>query len=132
MEAAYSYNSMKLEKFGFRLKTSGFVSFLAWSGIMVGILGVLFSLELLIFPTDVVSYDFLFYIGGVVGILTSTAWIALNMALRIRNVNKDFRGIIQILKIKCCITGAFEIIFSIMGIIVIILTAVLVTSDHLD
>ena len=126
------YRSMKLEKYGFKLKTSEFVSFLAWTGIMIGIVGILLSLELLIFPTDiVVSYDFLFYIGGILGIFTSTTWLWLSVALRKRNVNKDFRGIIQVLKIKCCITGAFEIIFSIMGIIVIILTAVLVTSDHL-
>ena len=124
------YRSMKLEKYGFKLKTSEFVSFLAWTGIMIGIVGILLSLELLIFPTDfVVSYDFLFYFGGIVGILTSTTWIALSLALRKRNVEKDFRGIIKILKIKCCLTGTFEIISSILGIAVSILIVV-TTSDH--
>ena len=119
---------MKLEKYGFGLKISEFVSFLAWSGIMFGILGILFSLELLILPTEfVISYNWLFYIGGIVGVLISTTWLGLSVALRKRNVNKDFRGIRRILKIKCFITGSFEIILSILGIIFIIKTAVSVT-----
>ena len=131
LEPVHFYRSMKLEKYGLRLKTLGFVSFLAWSGMMFGILGILFSLELLILPTDLVmSYDFLFYIGGIVGIFTSTTWLGLSVALRKRNVNKDFRGIRRILKIKCFITGSLEIILSILGIIVSILTAVSVTSDR--
>ena len=127
---------MKLEKYGFRLKTSEFVSFLAGSGVMFGILGILFSLaELMIFPTDfvtpydlffrrldlVIPYNCLFYIGGIVGILTSTTWLGLSLALWQRNVNKDFQGVRQILQIKCFITGSFEIILSILGIIVVIL-----------
>merc|ERR1712226_56673 len=103
---------------------------------MFGILGILFSLaELMIFPTDlvtpydlffrrldlVISYNGLFYIGGIVGILTSTTWLGLSLALWQRNVNKDFQGIRQILQIKCLITGSFEILLSILGIIVVIL-----------
>ena len=123
--------SQRLEKYGFGLKTSGFVSFLAWTGMMFGILGILFSLELLILPADFkICYEYLFYTGGILGILTSVAWLALSVALRRRNVKKDFRGIKQILMIKCCITGSFEIILSILGIIVIILMVVLVTSDN--
>ena len=130
LESVHFYRSMKLEKYGFGLEASGFVSFLAWTGTMFGVLGILFSLELFILPTDlVISYDFLFYIGGIVGILTSTSWLALSVVLRKRNVNKNFRGIRQILKIKCCITGSFEIMLSILGISVTILTAVVLCSD---
>ena len=123
LESVHFYRSMRLKKYGFGLETSGFVSFLAWTGMMFGVLGILFSLELFILPTDlVISYDFLFYIGGIVGILTSTSWLALSVVLRKRNGNKDFDGIRRILKIKCIITGSFEIILSILGIIVILLT----------
>ena len=131
LESFHFYRSMKLKKYGFGLKTSEFVSFLAWSGMMFGILAILFSLELMILPTEfVISYDFLFYIGGIVGILTSTIWLAINMVLRKRNVNKDFRGIRRIMKIKCCFTGSFEILLSILGIIITILTAVVLCSDY--
>ena len=132
LESFHFYRSLKLEKYGFGLKTSGFVSFLAWSGMMFGILGILISL---IFTTDfdtsydlffrrldlVIPYNWLFYIGGIVGILTSTTWLGLSVALWDRNVNKDFQGIRRILQIQCFITGSFEIILSIMGIIVVIL-----------
>ena len=131
LESFYFYRSLKLEKYGFRLKTSEFVSFLAWCGMMFGILGILFSLELMILPTEFdISYDFLFYMGGIVGILTSTTWLALNMVLRKRNVNKDFRGIRRIMKIKFCFTGSLEIILSILGIIFLIKTASSVTPKE--
>merc|ERR1712139_546403 len=129
---------MKLEKYGFglKLKISDFVSFLAWTGIMAGLLVILFSLELFIFPTDTISYylqrtfgssrsDVVFYVLGVV---TSAVWLALHLVLRKRNVNKEFRGIKKILKIKCYISGTFEILFSIMGMTATILIAIMTSG----
>merc|ERR1711997_1036337 len=151
------YSAMRLEKYGppgLKLKISGFVSFLAWTGMMVGVLGILFSAELFIHHTDTSSPDYpdrlfihhtdtsspdypdrlfihstetsspdypdrlspfdsdwmaMSYVAGVVGMLSSAVWLALNLALRRRNLNKDFQGIKKILKIKCYITGAVEI-----------------------
>ena len=141
------YSAMRLEKYGppgLKLKISGFVSFLAWTGMMAGVLGILFSAELFIHPTDTSSpyypdrlspfdYDWMVmsYVVGVVGILSSAVWLALHLALRKRNLNKDFQGIKKILKIKCYITGAVEIIANIMGIIAVILMAIL-TDDEIQ
>merc|ERR1719219_1075816 len=129
------YSFMKLDRFGFGLKATGFVSFLAWTGIVISVLVILFSVELLIVPTDVIAHiqsdsdwsqyesDFssLFYIGGVLGLLGSAIWLALHLVLRKRNVKKDFQGIRNILKIKCFIYGSFQIIISILGITACIL-----------
>jgi len=130
------YSAMKLEKYGFGLKPkiSGFVSFLAWTGIMAAVLGILASLEFFILPSETFSYYLsghqpVLYALGVVGIVTSAVWLVLHLALRKRNVNKDFRGIKKILKIKCYISGTFEIIVYIMGIMAAIMTAI-VTSDY--
>merc|ERR1711997_917502 len=127
LEEDQLYSAMKLEKYGFclKLKISDFVSFLAWTGIMAGVLGILISLELFILPSETFSYylqrtfgssrsDVVFYVLGVVGLVTSAVWLALHLALRKRNVNKEFRGIKKILKMKCYISGTFEILFNIM------------------
>merc|ERR1712020_97495 len=136
------YSAMKLEKYGFglKLKISDFVSFLAWTGIMAGVLGILLSLEFFILPSDTFSYylsghqptrsDVVFYVLGAVGTVTSVVWLALHLALRKRNVNKDFRGIQKILKIKCFISATFEILFSMMGMMAVILTAILSSGYH--
>jgi len=119
------YDSMKLDKYGFGLKTTGFVSFLAWTGIMTGILCFLFSVELLVLPTDIINFpntqtepefNLFFYIGGIFGIFFSIIWFSLHLALRRANVEKDFQAIRKLLKIKSYITGGLEIIFSILGI----------------
>merc|ERR1711997_1355639 len=141
LEEDQLYSAMKLEKYGFclKLKISDFVSFLAWTGIMVGVLGILFSLELLILPTDTFPFylqrtfgssrsDVVFYVLGVVGLVTSAVWLALHLALRKRNVNKEFRGIKKILKMKCYISGTFEILFSIMGVTATILIAIMTSG----
>jgi len=145
VEEDHLYSAMELEKYGFglKLKISDFVSFLAWTGIMAGVLGILVSLELFILPSDTFVYhlwgrqptfgssspDVLFYALGGVGIFISAVWLALHLALRKRNVNKDFRGIQKILKIKCYISGTVEILFSIMGMVAAILMAI-VTSGY--
>merc|ERR1712062_642819 len=138
------YTAMKLEKYGLglKLKTSGFVSFLAWTGMMLGVLGILFSVEFFIHPSETISpfypvhprqpaldLDWMSYTVGVVGMFISAVWLALHLALRKRNVNKDFRGIQKILKIKCYISGTVEILFSIMGMVAAILMAI-VTSGY--
>ena len=138
------YTAMKLEKYGLglKLKTSGFVSFLAWTGMMLGVLGILFSVEFFIHPSETISpfypvhprqpaldLDWMSYTVGVVGMFTSAVWLALHLALRKRNVDKDFQGIKKILKIKCYITGALEITTSLMGITVFAVLAVL-TSEY--
>ena len=77
--------SQRLEKYGFGLKTSGFVSFLAWTGMMFGVLGILVSLELFFLPSELwlpVLVDIgprpdlylPFYAPGIMGILASTTW----------------------------------------------------------
>merc|ERR1711953_119565 len=92
---------------------------------MFGILGILFSLELIFLPTDFCCFDYelsvAFYTPGIMGILASTTWLGLSVALRMRNVKKDYGGVRQILKIKSYITGSFEIILSILGFIINIL-----------
>jgi len=132
------YSALKLEKYGggLKLKISDFVSFLAWTGTMVGVLGILASLELFILPTDSFSNylsghqpPVVFYVLGVVALFTSTVWLALHLTLRKRNVNNDFEGIKKILKIKCYITGTFEIVSSIMGLMASILVAMTI-SDY--
>ena len=46
-----TFSDMKLEKYGFglKLKISGFVSFLAWTGMIGGVLGILASVSCLIY-----------------------------------------------------------------------------------
>ena len=47
LEEEKFYSAMRLEKYGLRLnlKTSGFVSFLAWTGMTAGVLGIFLSME---------------------------------------------------------------------------------------
>jgi hypothetical protein len=127
------YSALKLQKYGggLNLKISDFVSFLAWTGTMAGVLGILASLELFILLSETFSYHLsgnqqtvVFYVLGAVSLFTSTVWLALHLALRKRNVNKDFEGIKNILKIKCYITGTFEIICSTMGLMAATLVAI--------
>merc|ERR1712062_170610 len=86
---------------------------------MFGILGILFSLELIFLPTDFCCFDYelsvAFYTPGIMGILASTTWLGLSVVLRMRNAKKDFRGVRQILKIKSNVTGSLEIILCILG-----------------
>merc|ERR1712241_147987 len=103
------------------------------TGMMFGVLGVLVSLELLILPSELWLPGLLgpqgltpdlylpFYAPGIVAILASTTWLGLSVALRMRNVKKDYGGVRQILKIKSYITGSLEIILSILGFIINIL-----------
>merc|ERR1711874_512205 len=122
------YSALRLQKYGFglKLKISGFVSFLAWTGIMVSVLGIFFSLEL-ISDTEIISK----YISyrttttiavAVVGTLTSVVWMGIHLTLRKRNLDRDFEGIKKILKIKCYITGSLEIFFSTLGMMTILIT----------
>merc|ERR1711874_471582 len=127
VEEDHLYSAMELEKYGFglKLKISDFVSFLAWIGIMAGVLGILTSLELFILPSD----PFVYHLWGRQPTFGSSSPDVLFYALRKRNVNKDFRGIQKILKIKCYILGTVEILFSIMGMVAAILMAI-VTSGY--
>jgi len=137
LEEENFYSALKLQKYGggLDLMISDFVSFLAWTGTMAGVLGILASLELFILLSDTFSYSLpgnqqtVFYVLGVVALFTSVVGLALHLALRKRNVNKDFEGIKKILKIKCYITGTFEIISSTMGLMAAILMAI-TTSDY--
>merc|ERR1712024_99765 len=118
------YSALKLQKYGFglKLKISGFVSFLAWTGILVSALGILTSMEF-ISDTKIISHGqpTTSYVLGVVGILTSAVWMGIHLTLRKRNLNKDFEGIKKILKIKCYITGSLEIVFSTLGMMTILM-----------
>ena len=137
LEEENFYSALKLQKYGggLDLMISDFVSFLAWTGTMAGVLGILASLELFILLSDTFSYylsgnqQTVFYVLGVVALFTSVVWLALHLALRKRNVKKDFEGIKKILKIKCYITGTFEIISSTMGLMAAILMAI-TNSDY--
>merc|ERR1712154_12748 len=131
------YSALKLQKYGFglKLKISGFVSFLAWTGILVSALGILTSMEF-ISDTKIISHYISYgqpttsYVLGVVGILTSAVWMGIHLTLRKRNLNKDFEGIKKILKIKCYITGSLEIFFSTLGMMTILMY-IMVHYDYL-
>merc|ERR1712241_1171714 len=120
------YSALRLQKYGFglKLKISTFVSFLAWTGILVSVLGIFFSLEL-ISDTEIISVSYrtptTTIAVAVVGTLTSVIWMGINLALRKRNLDRDFEGIKKILKIKCYITGSLEIFFSTLGSMTILM-----------
>jgi len=124
------YDSLKLVKYGFGLKATGFVSFLAWTGMTMGVLGLLSSVELLVLPTEIINFTGTLnsfytqynhavstpsYIGGIIGLLVSTFWFSLHLALRKRNVEKDHEAVKGLLKIKSYITSGIEITVSLLG-----------------
>ena len=116
------YSSMKLTKFGLGVRATCFVSFLAWTGVILSIVGLLFfSFQLISLITYGFSHQaytgeflgaFLFYI--------SSSWLVLHLVLRKKNVQRDLNSIRRILKIKCFIIGGIEIIVSIVGIVAVI------------
>ena len=114
---------MKLTKFGLGVRATCFVSFLAWTGVILSIVGLLFfSFQLISLITYGFSHQaytgeflgaFLFYI--------SSAWLVLHLVLRKKNVQRDLNSIRRILKIKCFIIGGIEVILSIVGIVAVII-----------
>merc|ERR1711973_583777 len=114
------YNSIKLTKNGLL-----FVSFLAWTGVIISILGLLFSSYIIFcsIPLLLASsglHGVIGSTGGVSGVLISFLWLVLHLVLRKRNVQRDLNSIKRILKIKCFIIGGIEIILSILGIVAVI------------
>jgi len=140
------YDSLKLVKYGFGLKITGFVSFLAWTGMAMGVLGLLSSVELLVLPTDTINFtgtEFSFYtqfnhsvstigfyIGGITGLFISTFWLSLHFALRKRNVEKDHEAVKGLLKIKSYITSGLEITVSLLGMCTTIMAMVEHSQDR--
>ena len=120
------YSSLKLAKFGLGVKATCFVSFLAWTGVILSIVGLLFSFLQII---SLVTYGFSHqaYTGEFLGAFLfffSSSWLVLHLVLRKKNVQGDLHSIKRILKIKCFIIGGIEIILSIVGIVdVIVLLA---------
>jgi len=117
------YSSLKLAKYGLGVRATSFVSFLAWTGVIISLLGLLFSAQIvfLVFTgPDRIDYS----IGGVLGVLISSTWLVLHLVLRKRNVQRDLHSIKRILKAKCFIFGGIEIISSIGGIVAVIVLLV--------
>lgn len=121
------YSSLRLTKYGLGVRATSFVSFLAWTGMILATLGLLFSAQLLVLPTFVLNlrqdqinrFSLICYTGGVLGALVSSSWLALHMVLRKRNVQRDFQSVQRILKAKCYISGGIEIIFNVVGIVAV-------------
>ena len=114
------YNSIKLTKYGLR-----FVSFLAWTGVIISTLGLLFSSYIIFYSIPLLFassglHGLTGSTGGVLGVLISCLWLDLHLVLRKRNVQRDLNSIKRILKIKCFIIGGIEIILSILGIVAVI------------
>ena len=114
------FSSLKLAKYGLGVRATSFVSFLAWTGVILSILGLLFSAQIIILaftgPVSLIDYS----IGGVLGALISSSWLALHLMLRKRNIQRDLHSIKRILKAKCFIFGGIEIISSVGGIVAVI------------
>merc|ERR1712126_9947 len=128
---------MKLETkvLGFKFKVSRFTAFLAWTGMIACVMGMLVSLALLTIPTDVEPFmqalryqlfindalpeDFddqykgvFFTIYGIGGALMAVSLPQLPMyyLLRKRNMKKDTEGVMKMLKVICYTKSVIDIL----------------------
>jgi len=120
---------------GFKFKVSRFTAFLAWTGMIACVMGMLVSLALLTIPTDVeplmqaLRYqlfindalpedfddqykDVFFTMYGIGGALMAVSLPQLPMyyLLRKRNMKKDTEGVMKMLKVICYTKSVIDIL----------------------
>ena len=110
--------------FGLKFKVSSFISFMAWTGMTFCVLMILASLALLTIPTDGTfqlslpdrRYEqnlplfYTMYGLGAVLMAMSLPLLTMYYLLRKRNVEKDVKGVMQMLKIICYVQSVLELL----------------------
>jgi len=103
-----------------------FASFLAWTGMVLGIIFILTAINLVFLPlvlelqNDTINYDVLrriMYGVGFPTLFVSIGMFFFSFALWKTIVNKDMTRMKTLIKIGCYITGGSELLVSIVGII---------------